>query len=148
MPPRRIGLWAEGRQLKRCCMATSLHHFTIRGMKDLFFQEMVKQGILFPNVVYISFAHTKKDIQNPDYSRHVSMGWNYRMPELCAAVALAQVENIDTLVEQRCKVAKLFNNAVADIKPVSFSIFSIFSTIYVFILTKFLYSVIFFCLSI
>jgi glutamate-1-semialdehyde-2,1-aminomutase len=34
-----------------------------QGMKDLFFQEMVKQGILFPNVVYISFAHTKKDIQ-------------------------------------------------------------------------------------
>lgn len=34
-----------------------------QGMKDLFFQEMVKQGILFPNVVYISFAHTKKDIE-------------------------------------------------------------------------------------
>ena len=58
---------------------------------------------------------TKKDIQNPDYSRHVSMGWNYRMPELCAAVALAQVENIDSLVEQRCKVARLFNEAVGDI---------------------------------
>lgn len=58
---------------------------------------------------------TKKDIQNPDYSRHVSMGWNYRMPELCAAVALAQVENIDSLVEQRCKVARLFTEAVGDI---------------------------------
>lgn len=34
-----------------------------QGMKDLFFQEMVKQGILFPNVVYIQFSHTKKDIQ-------------------------------------------------------------------------------------
>jgi perosamine synthetase len=33
---------------------------------------------------------TKKDIQDPDYSRHVTMGWNYRMPELCCAVALAQ----------------------------------------------------------
>jgi len=32
------------------------------GMKDLFFQEMVKQGILFPNVIYISFSHTEKDI--------------------------------------------------------------------------------------
>lgn len=54
---------------------------------------------------------TKKDIQDPNYSRHVSMGWNYRMPELCAAVALAQVENIETLVNQRCKVAKLFDEA-------------------------------------
>jgi len=33
------------------------------GMKALFYQEMVKQGILFPNVIYISFAHTKKDIE-------------------------------------------------------------------------------------
>jgi len=45
------------------------HNLTFRethkdpgGMKDLFFQEMVKQGILFPNVVYINFAHTEQDI--------------------------------------------------------------------------------------
>lgn len=34
-----------------------------QGMKAVFYQEMVKQGIFFPNVIYISFAHTKKDIQ-------------------------------------------------------------------------------------
>jgi len=33
------------------------------GMKALFYQEMVKQGILFPNVIYIQFSHTKKDIE-------------------------------------------------------------------------------------
>lgn len=33
------------------------------GLKALFYQEMVKQDILFPNVVYIQFSHTKKDIQ-------------------------------------------------------------------------------------
>ena len=33
------------------------------GMKALFYQEMVKQGILFPNVVYIQFSHTEKDIE-------------------------------------------------------------------------------------
>jgi len=58
---------------------------------------------------------TKKDIQDPDYDRHVSMGWNYRMPELCAAVALAQLENIDELVERRIEVAGLFNKAVQGI---------------------------------
>jgi perosamine synthetase len=52
---------------------------------------------------------TKKDIQNPNYSRHVSMGWNYRMPELCCAVALAQVERIHELVDRRKAVAKLFS---------------------------------------
>tara|TARA_Y100000592_G_C5466008_1_gene316730 strand:- start:1162 stop:2454 length:1293 start_codon:yes stop_codon:yes gene_type:complete len=34
-----------------------------KGMKALFYQEMVKQKILFPNVIYISFAHTEKDIK-------------------------------------------------------------------------------------
>jgi perosamine synthetase len=55
---------------------------------------------------------TKKDIQDPDYSRHVTMGWNYRMPELCAAVALAQLENIEPLVGRRMEVARLFEDAV------------------------------------
>lgn len=44
---------------------------------------------------------TKNDIQDPEYNRHVSMGWNYRMPELCAAVALAQVERMDELIDIR-----------------------------------------------
>ena len=35
----------------------------VDGMKALFYQEMVKQYILFPNVIYIQFSHTKKDIQ-------------------------------------------------------------------------------------
>ena len=59
---------------------------------------------------------TKKDIQDPDYSRHVSMGWNYRMPELCAAVALAQLENIDDLVNRRIEVATLFTLAAQGIE--------------------------------
>jgi glutamate-1-semialdehyde 2,1-aminomutase/spore coat polysaccharide biosynthesis protein SpsF len=33
------------------------------GMKDLFYQEMVKKGILFPNVIYIQFSHTDEDIE-------------------------------------------------------------------------------------
>jgi len=56
---------------------------------------------------------SKRDIQDPDYSRHVTMGWNYRMPELCCAVALAQLENIEDLVGRRIEVAKLFSDAVA-----------------------------------
>jgi perosamine synthetase len=54
---------------------------------------------------------TKTDIQDPDYSRHVSLGWNYRMPELCAAVALAQLENMDELVKRRVEAARMFEDA-------------------------------------
>ena len=57
---------------------------------------------------------TKKDIQDPEYSRHISMGWNYRMPELCCAVALAQVENILPLVKRRQEVAAIFENATKE----------------------------------
>jgi len=48
---------------------------------------------------------TKEDIQDPQYARHVSMGFNYRMPELCAAVALAQTERIGELVGARMQAA-------------------------------------------
>lgn len=55
---------------------------------------------------------TKKDIQDPNYSRHVSMGWNYRISELCAAVALAQVERADELVKIRSYAGEKYLNAV------------------------------------
>jgi len=32
------------------------------GLRGLFYQEMIKQGIFFPNVIYIQFSHTKRDI--------------------------------------------------------------------------------------
>ncbi len=57
---------------------------------------------------------TKLDIQDPNYLRHDTMGWNYRMPELCCAVALAQVERIDELVDVRIKASNLFSEATRD----------------------------------
>lgn len=56
---------------------------------------------------------TRNDIQDPNYSRHVSTGFNYRMPELCAAVVLAQLERIDELVQRRVDVGHLFKEAIA-----------------------------------
>jgi perosamine synthetase len=43
--------------------------------------------------------------QDPSFERHDSFGWNYRLPELCAAVALAQFERIEDLVSWRQAVA-------------------------------------------
>ena len=56
---------------------------------------------------------TKADIQDPGYSRHVSFGFNYRMPELCAAVALGQFERRHELVRRRMDVAALFGEVAA-----------------------------------
>lgn len=55
---------------------------------------------------------SKDDIQSPKYSRHISLGWNYRMPELCCAVAYAQLQRIDEIVNIRKEVGKIFNTAV------------------------------------
>lgn len=57
---------------------------------------------------------TKDDIQSPDYERHVVLGWNYRMADLCAAVALGQVERMEELVEIRCKNAAYYREQVKD----------------------------------
>jgi perosamine synthetase len=57
-------------------------------------------------------AIAKDAIQDPGYARHLSVGFNYRMPELCAAVALAQVERAHELLERRIAVARLFGAAL------------------------------------
>lgn len=51
---------------------------------------------------------TKDDIQSPDYERHVVLGWNYRMADLCAAVGLGQVERMEELVEVRRRAAAYY----------------------------------------
>lgn len=50
--------------------------------------------------------------QNPDYKRHDSLGWNYRLSEFSSAVALAQLENIDKLIDLRIKSAQIFLDAI------------------------------------
>tara|TARA_Y100000589_G_scaffold291859_1_gene295630 strand:- start:13025 stop:14203 length:1179 start_codon:yes stop_codon:yes gene_type:complete len=55
---------------------------------------------------------TRKDIQDPKYNRHVSVGFNYRMSEVQSAVILGQLERIEELVDIRIKVGKIFNEAI------------------------------------
>tara|TARA_B110000008_G_scaffold276086_1_gene314753 strand:+ start:814 stop:2013 length:1200 start_codon:yes stop_codon:yes gene_type:complete len=60
------------------------------------------------------------DVQNPDYERFDTIGLNYRMSEVCAAVGLAQFERIDEIVDRRVAVANIFSRAVSGcnwIKP-------------------------------
>ena len=54
---------------------------------------------------------TRETIQDPAYERHASVGWNYRLPELCAAVALAQTERLQELVAARVRAARLYAEA-------------------------------------
>lgn len=55
---------------------------------------------------------TRNDIQDPNYSRHVAIGFNYRMSELQAAVALGQLERAEELINNRIEVAKIFDSVI------------------------------------
>ena len=55
-----------------------------------------------------------KDFQNPHYKRHDILGYNYRMNEITAALALGQLERAEFLVNRRCEVAKMYNEAFKD----------------------------------
>ena len=59
---------------------------------------------------------SKDDIQNPYYERHLILGWNYRPSDLCGAVALAQLQRIDELVQARKKAAGYLLDAVKDVE--------------------------------
>tara|TARA_R100000664_G_scaffold27197_1_gene37739 strand:+ start:8047 stop:9261 length:1215 start_codon:yes stop_codon:yes gene_type:complete len=46
--------------------------------------------------------------QDPNYKRHDEVGWNYRLSEISAAIALAQLEDLEQKVILRKNVAQLF----------------------------------------
>jgi len=51
------------------------------------------------------------EFQDPNYKRYSVLGWNYRMNELTAAVALAQIERARIIVERRKAVANIISEA-------------------------------------
>lgn len=55
---------------------------------------------------------SKNDVQDPNFSRHVCVGFNYRLSELNAAVALAQLERLPVLVGARVKAARILDEVV------------------------------------
>jgi len=54
------------------------------------------------------------EFQDPDYKRHNTLGWNYRMNEISAAVGLAQLERAESLVQRRQQVAAYYLEALTD----------------------------------
>lgn len=50
--------------------------------------------------------------QNPNYERHDTIGWNYRLPDFLSAIALAQLEKLDYFIECRQYAAKVFTEAI------------------------------------
>lgn len=56
----------------------------------------------------------KNVIQDPGFYRHLFVSPNYRLPEVCAAMALAQLEKLDELVKKRMEIAMFYREAIKD----------------------------------
>ena len=56
-----------------------------------------------------------KDLfQDPNYKRHDAYGHNYRMPEVAAALGLAQTERLDHFVQLRLEIAEAYSDVIAE----------------------------------
>ena len=58
-----------------------------------------------------------KDLfQNPSYTRHSHYGFMYRLPEVAAAIGLAQVEKMKWFVDKRILMASIYKEVISDLK--------------------------------
>jgi len=69
-------------------------------------------GLGYKNIGAKKARISKDEIQHPSFERHDFIGWNYRMSELNCAVALAQTERAEELINPRKKAGKLFENLI------------------------------------
>lgn len=54
----------------------------------------------------------KEIFQDPNYKRHDSVGLNYRMPEVAAALGLAQTERMEHFIDLRSKIGLMYLEAI------------------------------------
>ncbi len=56
-----------------------------------------------------------KDLfQDPNYKRHDELGLNYRMPEVAAALGLAQTERLDYFLNLRISIGEMYKEVIKD----------------------------------
>jgi perosamine synthetase len=70
-------------------------------------------GLGYKNIGATKARISKDEIQHPSFERHDYIGWNYRMSELNCAVALAQTERAEELINPRKEIGKRFEDAVS-----------------------------------
>lgn len=50
--------------------------------------------------------------QNPNYKRHDTLGWNYRLSEFLSAISIAQLERLEQLIALRVQSANIFLDVI------------------------------------
>jgi len=84
---------------------------------EIFAERMRKFGGMgFKNIKALNgqVRKNKDTFQDPLYERHDAFGYNYRLPEVAAAVGLAQVERIDFILKKRFQIDKNYRKVLQD----------------------------------
>jgi len=55
---------------------------------------------------------------NNKWLEHIRLGYNYRMPEVCAAMGIVQLQRIEEVLKKRAKVASLYNEKLKDFEEI------------------------------
>ena len=76
------------------------------------FRQFADLGYINLTAKPISNENFKETIQRPDFKRHEFVGYNFRMPEVCAAMGLAQLDKMEVLLEKRIAIAELYDKAI------------------------------------
>jgi len=75
-------------------------------------RKLNSQGFRNATAISGKIRISKELFQNPSYKRHDSYGFMYRLPEVAAALGLAQLEKINLFVEKREKMARKYKEVI------------------------------------
>lgn len=84
-------------------------------------EELAEKARKFSILGFSSLKASKREsklsmdqLQDPNFDRHLFVSPNYSLPELCAAAALAQLENLEGFVKKRMEIGRLYSESVKD----------------------------------
>ncbi|MBL6649925.1 MAG: DegT/DnrJ/EryC1/StrS aminotransferase family protein [Flavobacteriaceae bacterium] len=60
------------------------------------------------------------DIESEKYYSHIVVGYNYRMTNICAAIGLAQLEQLDNILVKKREIAAAYFNELNNIQDIRF----------------------------
>jgi|TARA_B100001971_G_scaffold149931_1_gene139049 perosamine synthetase len=55
------------------------------------------------------------EFQNPHFKRHDTLAYNYRLSDICAAIGLAQIEDLDNKVNRRITIANMYDQVLTNV---------------------------------
>ena len=79
-------------------------------------RKLTCQGFRNATAISGKIRASKDVFQNPNFKRHSQFGFMYRLPEVAAAVGLAQLEKLEWFVQLRVTMARMYREVIEETK--------------------------------